>query len=146
MIEALCYRMEGRGLDSRWDCIFSIYLYLPVTVQPWVRLSLSQKWVPRNFLGGKGRPLRKADNLTATCVTPYVLCLTIIIEIKGGNLCISKIQINLQRPRTVLRPITEWKMSSAVDLLLDFQSFQIYVYILGSFRFYDERLGKLNNC
>jgi hypothetical protein len=31
------------------------------------RLSLQQKWVPGIFLGGKGRPARKADNLTAIC-------------------------------------------------------------------------------
>jgi hypothetical protein len=28
---------------------------------------LWQKWVPGIFLGGKGRPARKADNLAAIC-------------------------------------------------------------------------------
>jgi hypothetical protein len=27
----------------------------------------SQKWVPEIFLGGKGRPALKADNVTAIC-------------------------------------------------------------------------------
>jgi hypothetical protein len=31
------------------------------------RLSQYQKWVPGIFLGGKARPARKADNLTAIC-------------------------------------------------------------------------------
>jgi hypothetical protein len=33
-----------------------------------VSAHLWQKWVTRIFLGGKGRPLRKADSLTVICV------------------------------------------------------------------------------
>jgi hypothetical protein len=38
------------------------------SIWPWGRLSLWQKWVSGIFLGGKGRPAGKADNLTANCL------------------------------------------------------------------------------
>jgi hypothetical protein len=34
---------------------------------PWGWLSLEEKWISGIFLGVKGRPARKADNLTAIC-------------------------------------------------------------------------------
>jgi hypothetical protein len=47
-------------------CIFSIDLILPAAHGPGVTQPLTEMST-RNLSGGKGRPVRKADNLTATC-------------------------------------------------------------------------------
>jgi hypothetical protein len=68
LVEALCYKPEGRGFESRWsDRIFSVCLILSAALRPWGRLGLKQKVVPAIFLGGKGQPTHKADNLTVIC-------------------------------------------------------------------------------
>jgi hypothetical protein len=32
MVEALCYKPEGRGIESRWGGFFSIYVTLPAAL------------------------------------------------------------------------------------------------------------------
>jgi hypothetical protein len=67
LVEALCYKPEVRGFDSRWDYwIFnwpnsSSRTMALGSIQPLTEMST------RNLPGGKGRPTRKADNLTANC-------------------------------------------------------------------------------
>jgi hypothetical protein len=63
LVEALCYKPEGRGFKSRWGGIFrpSSRTIALVSTQPLTEMST------RNLPGGKGRPVRKADNLTAIC-------------------------------------------------------------------------------
>jgi hypothetical protein len=54
---------------------YSIYLIHPAALWSWSRLSLWQKLVSGIFLGGKGRPARKTDNLTAIHEpTIYKIC------------------------------------------------------------------------
>jgi hypothetical protein len=41
VVEALCYKPEGRGIDSRWcHWNFSFIIIFPATLWPWCQLSL----------------------------------------------------------------------------------------------------------
>jgi hypothetical protein len=65
LIEALCYKPEGRWFESRMRWIFfnlpnpSSRIMALESTQPLTEMST------RNFPGGKKRPERKADNLAA---------------------------------------------------------------------------------
>jgi hypothetical protein len=67
LVEVLCYKPEGRGFKSREVirfCNSSNLSSRTITLestQPLTQMST------RNLPGGKGRPARKADNLTAIC-------------------------------------------------------------------------------
>jgi hypothetical protein len=67
LVEALCHKQEGRGCDSRWRGFFctcpnpSSRTMALGSTQPLTEMST------RNLPGSKGRPARKADNLTAIC-------------------------------------------------------------------------------
>jgi hypothetical protein len=61
LVEALCFKLEGRRFEFRMRWIFSIYsrtMALGLT-QPLTEMST------RNLSGGKKRPARRADNLAA---------------------------------------------------------------------------------
>jgi hypothetical protein len=61
LAEALCYKSEGRGFDSRWGhWIFQLIWSFKPHYGPGVDLA-------SNLPEDKGRPARKADNLTAIC-------------------------------------------------------------------------------
>jgi hypothetical protein len=69
LVEALCYKQEGCGSDSRGGhrFFFSIYLILLATLWPLVGLGFQQKKVSGIFLEGEARLAREADNFAVIC-------------------------------------------------------------------------------
>jgi hypothetical protein len=67
LVEALCYKPEGRRFESRMRWIFFNLLnpsrrtMALESIQPLTEMST------RNLPGGKKRPARRADNLAAIC-------------------------------------------------------------------------------
>jgi hypothetical protein len=57
----------GRSLIRVPQKLLTFSMYLTFTAAPLPRslLNLWQKWVPEDISGGKARPVRKVDNLTA---------------------------------------------------------------------------------
>jgi hypothetical protein len=66
--EALCYTPEGPRFNSQWGHRLFFFNW-PHTSSLTTALGSTPplKWVPGIFLGSKGRPASKADNLTAIC-------------------------------------------------------------------------------
>jgi hypothetical protein len=68
LVEALCYKPESCGFDSRCHWIFQLTLSFQPYYSPGIDSTQSPTdMITRNFLWDKGRPARKADNLTANC-------------------------------------------------------------------------------
>jgi hypothetical protein len=67
-VEALCYKPEGRGFESRWGGFFFFNWPNPSsrTMALGWTLPLTEMST-RNLPGGKGWLARKADSLTAIC-------------------------------------------------------------------------------
>jgi hypothetical protein len=70
VVEVLCYKPEGQGLETRYGEFFSISLIFPATLGLGVHSAsnineyLKQK---NNYLGSTARSVCKADNLTVIC-------------------------------------------------------------------------------
>jgi hypothetical protein len=73
VIEALCYKSEGRGNESRWgQWFFSIYLILLAGLGPRIYWTTNRQEYQKQkkycfWRVEHGRPAHKADNLTAIC-------------------------------------------------------------------------------
>jgi hypothetical protein len=69
VVEALCYKPEGRGFETRWgEWIFSIYLIFPAILGPEAYSASNRSKYHKQkkmFLGSRARQVREADNLTA---------------------------------------------------------------------------------
>jgi hypothetical protein len=61
VVEALCYKPENRGIETRLCFFFLIYLLLPAALGLKTEMSRGSEM----FLRSKARPVRKADNLIA---------------------------------------------------------------------------------
>jgi hypothetical protein len=67
VVEALCYKMEGRGFKSQCSRWIFNWSNLSSRTMAMVLAQRLREIIIRNIPGGKKRPASKADNLTATC-------------------------------------------------------------------------------
>jgi hypothetical protein len=70
MVEALCYKPEGRGFETRWSEFFSIYLILAAALDLSVYSASNTNYYQKKkitFLGSRTRPVRRGDSLATIC-------------------------------------------------------------------------------
>jgi hypothetical protein len=68
LVEALCYKPEGRGIES-YEVDFSVDIIFHPHCDPGVDSASNRNEYQESSWGGgvKGRPACRADNLTAIC-------------------------------------------------------------------------------
>jgi len=75
VVKVLCYKSEGRWFNSRWcHWNFSLALSFRSHYGPGVESASNRNEYQEYFLGGKKRPVRKADNLTTILGRCRVVC------------------------------------------------------------------------
>jgi hypothetical protein len=67
LVQALCYKPEGRGFDPDEVNAFFIWPNPSSRIMALGSTQLVTEMSTRNLHGGKGWPARKAENLTAIC-------------------------------------------------------------------------------
>jgi hypothetical protein len=83
LIEALRYKLEGRGFDFRWNHWNFLVTTLPVALWPWGRLSLWQKWVPGILPGGKDGRCVGLTTLPPSCPDCLEIMESSLMEFQG---------------------------------------------------------------
>jgi hypothetical protein len=66
MVEALCYKSEGREFDEVTE-FSSMYLILPATLDSEVYSASNRNENQKIFLRSRARPVLKSNNFTAIC-------------------------------------------------------------------------------
>ena len=77
LVEALCYKPEGRGFDSRWcHWNFSLTYYFRSQYGPGVDSNFNRNEYQGYFLGGKGGRCVRLTTLPPSCVDCLDICET----------------------------------------------------------------------
>jgi hypothetical protein len=85
MVEALCYKPEGLGFETRrGKLFFSIYLILPAAIDPDVHSTSSRNEYQKRkimFLGSRARPVRKANRPPRPVMGIALLLLLLLVVV-----------------------------------------------------------------